>query len=260
MYKINPKHTLRASFNRANSTVSNLQLNIDFPLSTVIPGSFDVWLYGNKTPQTFSETPTISWFNTAIPDVPIGTPGLPVAVPFTSINPLVAPAFVEIPEIGELVESVLLGLNPLTMGTTGTLTGGFNIFDGSPLGVIDAPVSSIAVTDVWEIGYKGLIAEKLGVSFDVYHVTEKNNSQFTAISPAYLFSGLDQLPADLGSAVATAAEQPLLDALLDAGLPQEEAETTVASLIPQIEGAYTEGGDAFINTPDPNTGLSLIHI
>lgn len=260
VYKINPKHTMRASYNRANSTVSNLQLNIDFPLSTVIPGLFDVWLYGNKTEQTFAETPMISWFNPAIPDVPVGTPGLPTAVPFTTVNAQVAAAFREVPDIGELIESVLLGLNPLALGTTGTLSGGFNIFDSSPLGVINAPISTIATTDVWEVGYKGLIAEKLGVSVDIYHITEKNNSQFTAISPAYVLSGLDQLPADLGNAVSMAAEQPLLDALLNAGLPQEQAAATVESLLPQIQGAYEAGGDAFMNTPDPATNLTTAQI
>jgi len=72
VYKIDPKHTVRASFNRANTTVSNLQLNIDFPLSQIIPG-FDIWLYGNKTEQNFGENPMISWFDPNIPQVPVGS-------------------------------------------------------------------------------------------------------------------------------------------------------------------------------------------
>ena len=80
VYKASPNHTFRASYNRANTTVSNLQLNIDFPLATVIPGSFDVWLFGNKAEQTFDANPMIDWFNGAIPSVPVGTPGLPFGV------------------------------------------------------------------------------------------------------------------------------------------------------------------------------------
>jgi len=261
VYKINPKHTLRGSFNRANTTVSNLQLNIDFPLSTIIPGLFDIWLYGNKTTQTFPETPTISWFNPAIPDVPLGTPGLPIGVPFGTVNAGVAAQLEEgIPDIGPLVANVLLNINPLTLGTTGSLSPGFNIFDGSPLGVIDAPISTISIIDTWEIGYKGLIADKLGVTFDIYHLTERNNSQFTAISPAYVLGGLDQLPADLGTAVAEAAAAPLEQALLEAGLPAEEAAVTAQALLPTITEAYTAGGDAFLNTPDPNTGFTTAQI
>ncbi len=239
VYKINPKHTLRASFNRANSTVSNLQLNIDFPLNTLIPGAFDIWLYGNKTPQTFTE-PTIQWFD---PRIPAGLTSLPHAVPFGSVNETVAAALgANIPDIGALVESVLLNLDPNTLGTTGTLSPGFNIFDRTPLGVIDAPISSISIQDTWEIGYKGLIADKLGVSFDIYHLTEKNNSQFTAISPTYAFIGLEELPAEFGKAVANASAAPLTEALIAAGQPEAAAEEIVASLLPSIEGAYADGG------------------
>jgi len=261
VYKINPKHTLRASFNRANTTVSNLQLNIDFPLSTIIPGLFDIWLYGNKTTQTFSENPMISWFNPAIPAVPVGTPGLPLGVPFGAVNEgVTAQLEAGIPDIGPLVANVLRSVNPLTLGTTGSLSPGFNIFDGSPLGVIDAPISTISIIDAWEIGYKGLIANKLGVTFDVYHLTEKKNSQFTAISPAYILSGLDSLPNDLGRNVALAAAQPLEQALLEAGLPVEEAAATTQALLPSIMDAYAAGGDAFLNTPDPATQLSVAQI
>ncbi|MFK7932455.1 MAG: TonB-dependent receptor, partial [Saprospiraceae bacterium] len=93
VYKLNPKHTLRGSFNRANSSVSNLQLNIDFPLSTIIPGAFDVWLYGNKTTQTFNNG-TVDWFSPTIPSVPVGTPGLPLAVPFSLVNDATVDALV----------------------------------------------------------------------------------------------------------------------------------------------------------------------
>ncbi len=255
VYKMNPKHTFRGSFNRANSTVSNLQLNIDFPLNTIIPGGFDIWLYGNKTTQTFDENPMISWFNPAIPQVPVGTPGLPLGVPFGAVNANVAAALgAGIPDIGPIVEGVLLGLNPATLGTTGSLSDGFNIFDGTPLGVLDAPISQISTHDSWELGYKGLVKDKLGVMVDVYHITQKNTSQFTAISPAYIYSGIENLPGDLGESVANAAAGPLLDALIAAGLDGATAQATVDQLLPSIAGAYNGGGDAFINTPLPEAG------
>ncbi len=257
VYKVNPQHTVRASYNRSNTTVSNLQLNIDFPLSTIIPGSFDVWLHGNKEVRAFADNPLIEWFNPDIPAVPIGTPGLPTGVPYASVaaptnaaiiagllaDPMTAP-------LAPIVEAVLAGVDPTTLGFTGSLSDGRNIFNNSSLSPIDAPISQISTEDVFEIGYKGLIAEKLGVSFDIYRVTQRNNSQFTAISPAYVFSGIENLPGDLGTAVSGAIAEPLVQALISqAGLPEAQAQATADALLPLIGGAYTAGGDAFINTP-----------
>lgn len=260
VYKMNPKHTLRATYNRANSTVSNLQLNIDFPLANIIPGSFDIWLYGNKKPQTFNN-PRISWFNGLIPDVPVGTPGLPLGVPYTLVNdPTLAAleaGLMADPTLGPLtpiIMGVLNGVDPTTLGTTGSLSPGFNIFDGTPLGLVDAPISTIATQDNLELGYKGLIKDKLSVSLDFYHVTQKNNSQFTAISPAYIFSGLDQLPGDLGTAIVNATSANMEAALLGANLPQPVVDAIMAGLMPIIGGAYTQAGDAAINTPSPDFG------
>jgi len=267
VYKINPAHTVRASYNKASFTVSNLQLNIDFPLSNIIPGAFDIWLYGNKTPQTFDNA-MISWFSGALPDVPVGTPGLPLGVPHGLVNDAVvaglSAGLSQNPSLAPLVPiiaNVLNNVNPTTLGTTGSLSPGFNIFNGSPLGIIDAPISKIGTTSTIEVGYKGLVANKLGVTFDLYHIKTKNNSQFTAISPAYVFSGLDQLPGDLGAAVSASAAAPLEAALIGAGLPAAQAAGIVEALTPVIAGAYTEGGDGAINTPsDAFGGASLAQV
>lgn len=272
VFKPDPRHTIRGTYNRSTSTVSNLQLNIDFPLSTIIPGSFDVWLYGNKTEQTFNN-PRISWFNGLLPDVPVefaGQAGLPLGVPFTLVNGLVVPQIVAFlnsdpntQQLAPLVENVLNnGIDATTLGTTGVLSPGFNIFDGSPLGLINAPISAIATQDNWEIGYKGLIGDKLAVTVDIYNVTEKNNSQFTAISPAYILLGndgmtpgdLSGLPGDLAGAVFGQAAPQIEAALIQNGMSQQDAQNTVQSLMPLIIGAYTAGGDGAINTPDPAFG------
>lgn len=262
VYKAHPKHTFRASYNRANSTVSNLQLNIDFPLSTIIPGSFDIWLYGNKTTQTFGDDPTVSWFSPAIPDVPVGTPGLPLGVAFAQVNaPTVAAieagvlADPNLAPFAPIITDVLTNLNAATLGTTGALSPGFNVFDGSPLGLIDAPISKISVLDVYEVGYKGLIEDKLSVSFDLYYSNLQNNSQFTAISPAYVLLGVSEnLAGDLGSSVATNSAGGIEAGLIAAGVPDATAAAIVAGLTPVIQGAYTQAGDAFLNTPSEAFG------
>ncbi len=279
VYKASPKHTFRASFNRANSTVSNLQLNIDFPLVSIIPNRFYGWLYGNKTPQTFGDNPNIEWFTPLIPGIPAGTPGaglplgalleFPIDANGTTFNQaLIAGVVAQLQSdpstaaAAPIVQGVLSNLDPAAVGFGGALTPGFNIFDGSPLGLIDAPVSAIAVTDNIEVGYKGLIGDKLGVSWDVYWVREDKNSQFTAISPAYALTGIDGLAADLGNSVQAIA-QPQIQAQLQAafiaqGLDEATAAATATAtataLGAGINGAYNAGGNQFLNTPQAGFG------
>lgn len=252
VYKVAPTHTVRASFNRANSTVSNLQLNIDFPLSVVTP-TFDIWLYGNKTTQTFENAAT-GWL---LP-VPTGLNQLPLGVAFGAVtaptsaalsagllaDPATAP-------LEPLISGLLAGVDLATLGLfSGPLSPGYNIFDGSPLGLVDAPVSAISTHDNWEIGYKGLIKNKLGVSLDIYNVTQRNNSQFTAISPAYKLTNLDALGGELGAAVTAQIEAPFIQALLDQGFTEEQATGTWLAFQPAIAGAYAAGGGSFASSID----------
>ncbi len=267
VYKANPKHTFRASFNRANTTVSNLQLNIDFPLAVVIPGAMDLWLYGNKTTQTFGDGPhSIAWFNPLIPNTPVnedGTPvyqGLPLGVPFALVQEATL-AGITAGLVGTPLEPLtpviiggLMAVDPAGLGTTGTTTGGYNLFDRSPLGLVDAPISKISTHDNFEIGYKGLIADKLGVTIDIYHVIQKNNSQFTAISPGYLIEGLEGLPADLGAAVIAQGGPNIEAGLASIGFTPDQIAATMAALTPILQGAYTQAGDLAINTPSPDFG------
>ncbi|MDW3195086.1 MAG: TonB-dependent receptor [Cytophagales bacterium] len=270
VYKAAPNHTFRASYNRSTTTVSNLQLNIDFPLSGVIPGSFDVWLKGNKSEQTFSDNATIDWFTGLIPSIPYGTEGagLPLAVilgqeaaPGVSLNDAVIAgilaALAADPATAPLVDAVAAALgavNPASIGFGGTLSPGFNIFDGSPLGLQTAPISQIATQDTWEIGYKGVFNNKIGVSVDLYRVTEDGNSQFTAISPAFALLGIDGLGTDLGNNAEGLFTPALIAALQAAGLDEATATATAASLGPVINGAYTDAGNAALNTPSAAFG------
>jgi len=273
VFKPSPKHTFRASYNRSSTSVSNLQLNIDFPLASVIPGSFDIWLYGNKTEQTFGDNPMISWFTGAIPDVPLGTPGLPLGVilgqqaaPGVTLNqatiggistglaanPATAP-------LVPLVQGVLANIDPNTVGFGGQLTPGFNLFDGTPLGLIDAPISQIATHGTYEVGYKGLIGNKLGVTWDVYRITEDGNSQFTAISPSFALVGIEGIPGQLGSAVESAAVPMLTAALIGQGLDQATAAATAAQLGAGINAGYAQSGNIALNTPSPAFGGATLN-
>ncbi|MEM6965641.1 MAG: TonB-dependent receptor [Bacteroidota bacterium] len=250
VYKVNPKHTFRASYNRTNTTVSNLQLNIDFPLSVLAPG-LDIWLYGNKTTQTYENTST-TW---VIPGGSAlqGLDQLPLGYAFSAVN---APVTAQIAAalqadpntapLEPLVTSLLNGIDPNSLGFYSEELFGRNIFDNTPLGVIDAPISTISTGDQFEIGYKGLIKNKLGVSLDIYHIIERNNSQFTAISPVYTLPNVDDpntgLGSELGVAVAASIRDQFIAALVANGQSQAMAEGTYAALEPSLIGAYAAGG------------------
>lgn len=253
VYKLDPKHTIRGSFNRANSTDTNLQLNIDFPLSTISP-AFDVWLYGNKTTQTFND-PVTGWL---LSPLLTGLNQLPLSVAYGAVNaPVTAgisQALLADPNTAPLepiVMGVLATVDPSALGFfSGPLSPGFNIFDGTPLGLVDAPISEIATDDVWEIGYKGLFNDKLGVTFDLYNVKQKNNSQFTAISPAYKLTNTDQIGPELGNAIAAQVMTPFIQTLVSLGQSQAQAEGTWALLAPSLIGAYAQGGAGFAASID----------
>ncbi|MFK7774298.1 MAG: TonB-dependent receptor [Saprospiraceae bacterium] len=247
VYKAAPAHTFRGSFNRTASTVSNLQLNIDFPLNSA------AWLYGNKNEQTFDKNLPLGWLfgGGAIPE---GLNQLPLGIAYGGvvgqIAPLLSAGFAGNPAtapIAPIIDGVLATINPATLGLYSVPLGeGYNVFDGTPLGKINAPLTELSTSDAYELGYKGLIKNKLGVSIDIYAVTEKNNSQFTAISPSYRIEDVSMIGTELGAAIGAQIEAPMIAALMaNAGMDQATAEATYAAIAPTIIGAYIAGGNGF---------------
>ena len=247
VYKAAPTHTFRGSFNRTASTVSNLQLNIDFPLNS------SAWLYGNKNEQTFDKNLPLGWLfgGGAIPE---GLNQLPLGVAYGAVAGQVAPAlsagFAGNPAtapLSPIIDAVMGTVNPATLGLySEPLGAGYNVFDGTPLSKINAPVTALSTSDAYEVGYKGLIKNKLAVSVDVYSITEKNNSQFTAISPSYRIEDVSKIGTELGAAIVAQVKAPMIAAFMaNAGMDQATAEATFDLLAPSIAGAYTAGGNGF---------------
>ena len=53
-WKVGPSSSFRASYNIATTGPTSLQQYIDFPVSTVQPAVFDVWLSGQNDVQTIN--------------------------------------------------------------------------------------------------------------------------------------------------------------------------------------------------------------
>jgi len=63
------------------------------------------------------------------------------------------------------------------------------------------------------------------------------------------------------TAVSGAIADPLVQALIaNAGMPEAQAQATADAILPLIAGAYTAGGDAFINTPLFENGPTLTQL
>ena len=261
VFKASPKHTFRASYNRAIRSPSQLNLNIDFPLATLVPGAYDIWLVGNRGEVGFSDNPGIDFGALPFPSIPVGTPGLPlgivqgavtqsagqqvlegVATQLVTANPALAPL---IPSINAFLT------NPANFatGTTGTLAG-LDLFTQQPLNSFTTgAAASLIEEDTWEIGYVGLIADKLKASIDVYNRTIDGDVVVSALAPSFGLLGIDALGTDLGTGVAAQLTPFLVGVLTQAGDPN--AEVTTAQIAGAYAAGYAQAGDGFAQSIAP---------
>jgi len=259
--KPSPKHTFRAGYNRAVGAPTQLQVNIDFPVSVLPGGGSDVWLVGNKNEQTFTD-PEIQFYGGLFPSVPIGTPGFPLGYVHGALDgalreqvfPAVRAGIVAanpaaealVPLIAPAVEEWLLNPANYSQGFAGGPFVGINLFNGQQLGLVNAPKFEPRIEDTWEFGYKGLIGDRVGLAVDVYNKTVDGSTLFTAISPSYGLPGYQSISDELSAAVASNLTPFLVEqltpfsALLPAGV-----EATAAQLAGAYAAGYGQAGDGF---------------
>ena len=238
VYKVSPKHTVRATYNRAATPPTALNVNIDFPVAVPVPGLFDIWLTGTKDQHTY-ENPVIDVTIPGVPDLPVQTPGLPLAIPYSlatqGVLDQLVPALTGTPLEGLIPAITGYLTNPANapQGFTGTLQQ-YNIFTGQPYGDLTPSSESVlSETNSYEIGYKGLFGDRFSVSADFYTNDTKGLTVFGATGPTIRLTGAN-LSEDLGSAVQTGIEPFLISLGLD--------EPTAAAVAAQIGGGYAAAG------------------
>ena len=266
VYKPSPKHTFRFGYNRAIGAPSQLQVNIDFPVASPVPGAFDVWLVGNKNEQTFNNAVIDINNLLPFPDLPVGTPGWPNAYTYGAVAEPVLGALIpgisgalqqggvpadQAGAIAGAIQGYLANPANAPGGFTGSWAG-INLFNGQPLGISNAPQAVLRKEDTWEFGYKGLLGEKVGVSLDIYNRKIDGATLFTAISPSWIPAGA-QFGADLGAAVATPELRDFIFNTLG-GAANPAAGPTADLLTTTIGGAFTQGGDGFAANVAPLIG------
>lgn len=241
VYKPSPKHTFRATYNQAATPPSALNINIDFPVSVPAPGLFDVWLAGQKNPHTFADDPVIDVTVPGFPDLPVGTPGLPLAVAYGATTEGVLeqliPAF-EGTDLESLIPAIVAYLSdPMNapQGFTGDLVA-YDLFTLQPYGdLVPTETARLSKTTAYEIGYKGLIMDKLSVSADFYYNKTEGFTLFGATGPTYQLVA-PNIANDLGSAVQTGIQPYLVSLGLD--------EATATAVAAQIGDGYQAAGGA----------------
>ncbi|MEO1434063.1 MAG: TonB-dependent receptor, partial [Bacteroidota bacterium] len=266
VFKPDPQHTFRASFNRAGSPATGLEYYIDFPVNAPVPGVFDFWLAGQSELHEFPDAtmeflnpnviaagagldpsdPAIAGIIASLPQYQFGVDqGLGLDYIYTLLNagangaddqiiagleadPTTAP-------LAPLIAAYLSDPANTPTGSTGTFFG-VNAFDGNaPLNeLIPTNESTIRTSNTFEIGYKGLIANKLSLAVDIYNTSTKGFSDFTQIAPLITLANPD-VSGDISAAVTA----DLTSFLIENGLP----ESVAAPLAQGVGAGYATAAD-----------------
>ncbi|NNE45199.1 MAG: TonB-dependent receptor [Rhodothermales bacterium] len=188
VFKVAPAHRVRVSYNRALGLQRGLAYFMDF--ITDDPGPFVVRLRGAATPYTFSDSPVTSSF--------IGIPGFSGQDPGVGIDLARAYAAATAGLTGPdgPLNSAPPELVELLMSRTGSIDGfsaGILLLNDQ---VVDSPTDrgriKPTITNTFEIGYQGLLWNRVHLGVDGYYTRKNRFHGFQVITPMVLVPGLAQ--------------------------------------------------------------------
>lgn len=221
VYKPTPKHTIRATFNQAVGAPTSINLFADLPLAN--QDQFLVYLLGGADEVSFNQPTTSSLLPGMGPSIGIGMNLQEVYALLTS----------QLEKEGIIPNDIMNYLIDMKDQING-------FSDGIPT---QAPLSrsklKLSKSFMYEIGYKGLIEDKLGISLDIYY-----NKRHNVISPpiqAGAFVLQPTLAADLSTAILDGLD---MDKLQEIGL----SPGAVANMYRGLADAVAFDGD----TGQPN--------
>ena len=206
VFKPNSKHTIRGSFSQTFITPSAIVLYVDFPY--VQTPNLDIWLYGarNQIKVENPENPEVQFFTPLIPSQQgYGISYATVAKIFhQQFNaPVAALGGIsgwDAVEAGIATFAQSLGINPslLTdfstfmegddllnqLNAAGNITNGIGIDrDGNPLKPRESDPARLRKELNFEVGWKGILSDKVQLSLDVFNLTGSDFSQIRTITP-----------------------------------------------------------------------------
>lgn len=227
VYKPSQKHSTRLTYNKVFIPVTALNMFVDLPVSQLPGGVANVWIYGNKNAQTFSN-PSTTWFIPGLPSNP-GV-GMPIETAFAVTTASVAPALIGTPLqafIPFLTDQMTLagvaGLGAFSQGAMVTTT-------GQPFGPLeDGDSAKLGKESHYEFGYKGMLSDKMTLNVNVYNTTKENFVGIEQLSPLV---ALTNLGTDLGNTLRpffTAALTPQYGPIFGAAYADALANAYVAA-------------------------------
>jgi len=214
VYKPSEKTTWRLSYNKALSGPSALQMYIDFPVAVLSPGVLDVWLSGQAGNHSFADPSAqiIDLVNLFPIDLPVGSQ-LPLALPYGFVAEASwAGLFAQAPDLQPLLAPWIAQYGGPT-GGTGSFNG-YDVFEPSmSTGNRGTRGGRFTSVENIELGVTSVIGDKLKVSADIYSYETVGFTNFNAVGDAYAFVGANNIPNDLGAAVANDASAYVTAAL-----------------------------------------------
>ena len=194
VFKPSNRHSLRATFNKAYIAPSALNLYVDQQVQDI--GYGNVWIYGNRDAQTFNNIQT-TWLvgGGALPKN--AGIGMNHATAFALVNSLLLPGLSGTPLAGFI--PFLASQNTLASvaGLNGFTNGLLLDLNGKPFGPLeDGDKGTLQAETHYELGYKGMLSDKLTWNFNIYNTTKENFIATVQLSPLV---ALPTLGSDLGA-------------------------------------------------------------
>lgn len=225
VYQPAKNHNIRATFNRSASAPSALNSFLDLPINQIIPQQFIIWAHGTSQLTSFDDNNNIDLTVAGLPDIPIGSEGLPLEVIYNQINSTVTSNY-NFGNDDYDIQNFLSNYTP--SGVSGQLEG-YNLGTGERITPLNQAPLGLRFFDTYEVGYNSFVNNHLKITFDFYYNQVTGFTKFTALAPTYrlvnanisddLNSALlddltDYLMNDYGlsSADALSAAQPIIDA------------------------------------------------
>ena len=282
VYKASPKSTWRVGYKKTLTANTALNQYIDFPVAALAPGILDVWLVGQNENHTFGDPASqmieLAGLGLSIPATSAGG-GLPLAIPYGAVaSASLAGLYAAAPSLQPLLAPFFATYQGPS-GGTGTLSP-YNLFNGLPMPSSDDTYGArFGSVSNFELGWTGVIGDKLKLSADIYTYENKGFTYFQAIGQTFALVGSD-IPNDLAAAVmaditpyatavltqvTTAAYQGIAaaygypfsvvasGALAAAGIPSlaNSIAGGVAQTVGGVGGAFVAGGQGFVGQLGP---------
>ena len=282
VYKASPKSTWRIGYKKTLTANTALGQYIDFPVAALAPGILDVWLVGQHSNHQFGDPASqmieLAGLGLSIPATSAGG-GLPLAIPYGAVaSASLAGLYAAAPSLQPLLAPFFATYQGPS-GGSGTLSP-YNLFNGLPMPSSDDTYGArFGSVSNFELGWTGVIGDKLKLSADIYTYENKGFTYFQAIGQTFALVGSD-IPNDLAAAVmaditpyatavltqvTTAAYQGIAaaygypfsvvasGALAAAGIPSLASSIAggVAQTVGGVGGAFTAGGQGFVGQLGP---------